>query len=84
MNEPILDETNCLCDQPQPVYGDGSAVSCDQCEDQFHGHCNVFFTPETKKQLDEFDEPWICPGSIDKVPSLIDETTKAQVTITLI
>jgi len=43
---------------PQPTLGDGSAVSCSQCDDRFHEHC-VYITPKVYKQVNELEEPWI-------------------------
>lgn len=78
VSEQILDEMVCICGQPQPAYGDGSAVSCDQCDDRFHGHC-VYITPELYEQMDESEELWICPRCINKETSISHKTTQDEV-----
>ena len=78
VSEQVLEEMNCICGQPQPAYGDGSAISCSQCDDRYHGYC-VHITPEVYKQMDEFEEPWICQRCIIKGRPIRQKTTLAQV-----
>ena len=72
------EEMKCFCGQPKPAYGDASAISCSQCDDRFHGHC-VYITPEIYQQMDEFEEPWICPRCLNKEPPIAHEETHSQV-----
>ena len=83
MSEEELEEMNCLCGQPQPAYGDDSAVSCSQCDGRFHGHC-VNITTKIYEQMDELEEPWICPHCLNKVPPNTQETAQSLVYITQI
>ena len=77
VSEEELEEMNCLCGLPQPAYGDGSAVSCSHCDDRFHGHC-VDITPKLYEQMDELEEPWICPHCINNANPITHDTTLSQ------
>ena len=80
VSEEELEEMKCFCGQPQPAFGDRSAVICSKCDDRFHQYC-VYITPKVYEQMDEMEEPWICPHCLNKEAPVTHKTTKSQVYI---
>ena len=80
VSEEELEEMKCFCGQPQPAFGDRSAVSCSQCDGRFHEYC-VYITPKVYDQMDEMEGQWICPHCLNKEPPVTHKTTKSQVYI---
>ena len=77
VREDELEEMKCFCGQPQPAFGDDSAVICSKCDDRFHEYC-VSITPKVYDQLDEMIEPWICPHCLNKETPVRQKTTRSH------
>jgi len=80
VREQELEEMIFFGDQPQPALSNVSAVSCSQCDGQFHEHC-VYITPNVYEEMDELEGPWTYPDCLIKEAPMTHETTQPLVYI---